>query len=98
MHLNDLRLRRVRLHHVSKPLADIPGEVRRAVAPLLPRVTPGMRIAITAGSRGISNLDIIIKELVAELRGAGAQPFIIPAMGSHGGGTAAYTRRFALCE
>lgn len=48
----------------------------------------GKRICITAGSRGIPNLDLIIKELCANLKRWGAKPFVIPAMGSHGGGTA----------
>ncbi|MGC9327255.1 MAG: lactate racemase domain-containing protein [Candidatus Hinthialibacter sp.] len=45
------------------------------------------RIAITAGSRGISNIDVIVKTLVRLIRDLGGRPFIIPAMGSHGGGT-----------
>lgn len=46
------------------------------------------RICITAGSRGIPNLDIIISTIVKKLKEWGAKPFIIPAMGSHAGGTA----------
>ncbi|MBN2326524.1 MAG: DUF2088 domain-containing protein [Candidatus Omnitrophica bacterium] len=45
------------------------------------------RIAITAGSRGISNMALIVKTLVRVVRDLGGHPFIIPAMGSHGGGT-----------
>ncbi|MHC1746497.1 MAG: lactate racemase domain-containing protein [Negativicutes bacterium] len=48
----------------------------------------GKRICITAGSRGIPHLDLIIKTVVAELKEWGAKPFVIPAMGSHGGATA----------
>ncbi|MFE5323213.1 lactate racemase domain-containing protein [Paenibacillus sp. NPDC056579] len=51
-------------------------------------VTPGMRIALTAGSRGIANIAEIIKATAAKLKSLGAEPFIIPAMGSHGGATA----------
>src|SRR3712207_8455914 len=47
-----------------------------------------MEIAITAGSRGISGIDRILRSLVQILKDAGARPFIIPAMGSHGGATA----------
>ncbi|MEA5082975.1 MAG: DUF362 domain-containing protein [Lachnospiraceae bacterium] len=47
----------------------------------------GKRIAITAGSRGIPDLDIIIRTVCDKLKEWGAEPFIIPAMGSHGGGT-----------
>jgi len=52
------------------------------------RIKPGMRIAITAGSRGIANIDRIMKYLVQFIKEHSADPFLIPAMGSHGGGTA----------
>ncbi len=52
------------------------------------RIKPGMRIAITAGSRGIRNVDIITKSIVDFVKLRGASPFIVPAMGSHGGATA----------
>ncbi len=52
------------------------------------RIEAGMRVAITAGSRGISGIDGILRSLVRILMDAGAEPFIIPAMGSHGGATA----------
>jgi hypothetical protein len=51
-------------------------------------VKPGMKIAITAGSRGISNIALIIRSLSRALRALGAEPRIIPTMGSHGGATA----------
>ncbi|MGX8686268.1 MAG: lactate racemase domain-containing protein [bacterium] len=52
------------------------------------KVQPGMEIAITAGSRGIANVDIITKAVVDFVKSRGAVPFIVPAMGSHGGATA----------
>src|SRR5918998_1766617 len=52
------------------------------------RIEPGAEVAITAGSRGISGIDNVLRSLVRILRDAGARPFIIPAMGSHGGATA----------
>lgn len=52
------------------------------------RIKPGMRIAITAGSRGIRNVDEITRSVVACVKHCGATPFIVPAMGSHGGATA----------
>lgn len=52
------------------------------------RIKPGMRIAITAGSRGIRNVDEITRSVVAYVKSRGATPFIVPAMGSHGGATA----------
>ena len=51
-------------------------------------IKPGMSIAITAGSRGIRNVDIITKAIVDFVKSRGADPFIVPAMGSHGGATA----------
>ena len=51
-------------------------------------VQPGMRIAIGVGSRGLRHIDLLVRELVAFLTERGAKPFIIPAMGSHGGATA----------
>lgn len=52
------------------------------------RIKPGMNIAITAGSRGIRNVDEITRSVVACVKAYGAKPFIVPAMGSHGGATA----------
>ena len=52
------------------------------------RIKPGMRIAVTAGSRGIRNVDEITRSVVACGKHCGATPFIVPAMGSHGGATA----------
>ena len=52
------------------------------------RIKPGMNIAITAGSRGIRNVDEITRSVVACVKHHGATPFIVPAMGSHGGATA----------
>ncbi|MCD8021174.1 MAG: lactate racemase domain-containing protein [Clostridiales bacterium] len=69
----------------------IPGHVFRELSQeaFASRVKPGMRIAITAGSRGIRNVDIITKAVVDFVKSRGAKPFIVPAMGSHGGATAA---------
>ena len=52
------------------------------------RILPGKRIAVTAGSRGIRNVDEITRSVVAYVKSKGAFPFIVPAMGSHGGATA----------
>jgi len=51
-------------------------------------IKPGMKIAITGGSRGVANVALIIKEVASFVKELGAEPFIIPAMGSHGGATA----------
>lgn len=51
-------------------------------------VEAGARIAITAGSRGVAGMDRIMRHLVKTLKELGASPFLVPTMGSHGGGTA----------
>ena len=51
-------------------------------------IRPGQRVALTAGSRGIDRIDEVVKAAVSEVRRLGAEPFIVPAMGSHGGATA----------
>jgi len=50
-------------------------------------ISPGMRIAVGVGSRGIANLKEIVEAATRVLKAAGAKPFIVPAMGSHGGAT-----------
>lgn len=55
---------------------------------LAERIRPGMRIAITAGSRGIANVALITKTIADFVKSKGASPFVVPAMGSHGGATA----------
>jgi hypothetical protein len=52
------------------------------------RVRSGMRIALTAGSRGVARIDLVLRSLVRLLKEKDAEPFIVPAMGSHGGATA----------
>lgn len=75
----------------SPRVDDIPGTVEGQLQSLrLSQVVrPGQTVAITAGSRGIANLDVIIRQIAAHFLALGARPFIVPAMGSHGGGTVA---------
>lgn len=56
-------------------------------------IKPGMRVAITCGSRGIANIAIMIKAMVDFVKECGAVPFVFPAMGSHGGATDAGQRQ-----
>lgn len=81
---------RVRQTFPRPRIDDVPGEVERQLATLDlgRRIRPGQSVAVTAGSRGILNIHLVIRAIVAHLRALGAQPFIVPAMGSHGGGTA----------
>jgi hypothetical protein len=55
---------------------------------LLARMAPGHTIAVGAGSRGIANLPVIVRAVVERLQEAGLKPYVVPAMGSHGGATA----------
>ena len=72
-------------------ITDIPGTVLAELKKLCleRRVGPGQRIAITGGSRGIANIALILKTVADHVKLLGARPFIFPAMGSHGGATAA---------
>ena len=66
---------------------DVAAAVRREMAPILANVEAGQRIAVTGSSRGIANLALVVRTCVSALREAGADPFVVPAMGSHGGAT-----------
>ena len=66
------------------------GEVRRqlAHAGLADAIAPGARIAVTGGSRGIANIPLITRTVIDCVKEVGGKPFLLPAMGSHGGATA----------
>lgn len=70
--------------------AEIPSIVRKELSrpEIADTIQPGMSIAITAGSRGVANVDTITRAIVDFCKERGANPFIVPAMGSHGGATA----------
>jgi len=51
-------------------------------------IRPGQTVALTAGSRGIANIPTVLRAVIAFFKKIGARPFLVPAMGSHGGGTA----------
>lgn len=69
-------------------VADIESETRSQLDQFSEMDLRGKRIAITAGSRGIKGLVEVLRATVDQLRTWGAEPFIVPAMGSHGGATA----------
>jgi len=70
--------------------------------PLLPRIRACSRIAIAVGSRGIASLAAVVRQTVATVRQQGVEPFIVPAMGSHGGaiaeGQAAILAEYGITE
>ena len=83
-----VRLSKIRQRFASNALANPAGVVREHLAKLDDSIQPGARIAIGVGSRGIDNLIPIVRETADYIRARGAEPFIVPAMGSHGGGSA----------
>ena len=88
----------------SDQIEDLPGAIRAelARAGLETVVGPGMEVAITAGSRGITRIPEIIRTVAEAVSALGARPFIVPAMGSHGGaiaeGQAAVLRDYGITE
>ncbi|HLJ11034.1 MAG TPA: lactate racemase domain-containing protein [Planctomycetaceae bacterium] len=84
------RMLRLRQKFDCPRVDDIPDEVDRQLATLrlAEKVKPGQTVAITVGSRGIANIAVITKSIVEHFKRLKAVPFIVPAMGSHGGGTA----------
>lgn len=76
------------LDHSHIDPADIPGLVRKELEPMRARIKPGMSVAITCGSRGVCNIAIITRAIVDFVKDCGGEPFVFPAMGSHGGATA----------
>src|ERR1039457_5028238 len=85
------RLMLVRQKFPDRRLADVGGEVRRqlSAADFASRLKPGSRVAIGVGSRGIHNIASIVRSVVGYWKDAGMQPFLFPAMGSHGAASAA---------
>lgn len=83
------KMYRVKQTFQKECLDDIEGTIHRELLKddIRSRIKPGMKIALGVGSRGIRNLSLIVKCVIDELKALGAEPFIIGAMGSHGGGT-----------
>jgi hypothetical protein len=77
---------------------DVPAQVEAEMAKLrlADRVKPGQSVAVGVGSRGIAQIDKIVRAVVQHFLRLEAQPFIVPAMGSHGGGKA--ERQRAILE
>jgi hypothetical protein len=81
---------RVQQDFNASHVTDIPDRVAQELTKLKlgDRIKSGDTVAVTGGSRGVANIALILKSVVQELQKLGARPFVIPAMGSHGGGTA----------
>ena len=70
-------------------IEDVEAAVAHAIRPVSSSIRPGTRVALAVGSRGIDREDEVVAALVRAIRAAGADVFVIPAMGSHGGATPA---------
>lgn len=83
------RMVRVKQHFDTTKITHIEAYVQQEMNRFLQhKSVAGKHIAVTAGSRGIKYIDLITKTVINTLKEAGAKPFIVPAMGSHGGATA----------
>ncbi len=80
---------KVRQHFPSSSVRDVVRTLQDELKQreVIERIKRGDRVAIAVGSRGIANLVVIVREMVAAVKERGAYPFIVPAMGSHGGAT-----------
>ncbi|MEJ7636969.1 MAG: hypothetical protein WKF75_03005 [Singulisphaera sp.] len=80
---------RVRQHVHQPEVTDVPSAVALAIrkSRIATRIPPGGSVAVTVGSRGIAGLDVVVRATVETLRASGFAPFVVAAMGSHGGGT-----------
>ena len=81
-------LNKIRRSFSDKKIINIEEEFRKQIVKIGIKINKNARIAIAVGSRGISNIDIIVKITVDYVKRMGGCPFIVPAMGSHGGATA----------
>lgn len=84
----NIYLTKIRNRFIENSLGDVKGKVREELKNLKVPIHRGSSIAIGVGSRGIDQLPDVVREVVAFVRNNGGSPFIIPAMGSHGGATA----------
>ena len=84
------RMMRVRQHFEAPDVDDISAAVREQIEglDLSDKVKAGDSVAITVGSRGIANIAVITKAIADAIKELGGEPFVVPAMGSHGGGKA----------
>lgn len=81
---------RIRQKLDTRHIEDMPAEVHAQLSRLSldSRVKPGQSVAVTAGSRGLANYQLIVRAIAEFFQRLGAKPFVVPAMGSHAGGTA----------
>jgi hypothetical protein len=68
-------------------VADVAAAVKAALDPVRAAIAPGSRVCLAVGSRGIDRIDEVVRAAVSWVRSVGAEVFVVPAMGSHGGAT-----------
>ena len=83
------KMHRIRQHFSRPRLDDLEAQIRREFekARIADKIKPGAKVAVAVGSRGIKDLARIVKEVLVQIQRRGGNPFIVSAMGSHGGGT-----------
>lgn len=86
--MNNYPYTKIRQHFARPIVAEIEQTVAQQLNSGKLQFAPGARIAIAVGSRGVANIARIAKAVAVAVRAQGGEPFIIPAMGSHGGATA----------
>ena len=84
------RMVKVQQDFYAPEILEVDKAVHDAIkeAGVLSRITEGDRVAIAVGSRGVADIPILTREVVNAVKSVGGLPFIVPAMGSHGGATA----------
>ncbi|MCG9126493.1 DUF2088 domain-containing protein [Candidatus Poribacteria bacterium] len=84
------RMARVKQHFDAPVLSNLPAAIHEELDRINATniIQSGESVAITAGSRGVANIATAVKSTVEYLKNLGAKPFVVPAMGSHGGATA----------
>lgn len=84
------RMVKVHQNFNAPEVADVSATLRKELSKsgVSERIKPGMSIAIAVGSRGVAEIPILTRVVVEEIKKCGGHPFVVPAMGSHGGATA----------
>ncbi|TFG93577.1 MAG: DUF2088 domain-containing protein, partial [Candidatus Atribacteria bacterium] len=85
--IEDIEVRKIKQNFNKTKIDNLSEYVHQSFkkSDLKNRIKLGDKIGITVGSRGITNIKLIVKEVISELKNLNASPFILPAMGSHGG-------------
>ena len=86
--MDNIQFTKIKQLFPGNALKDVKGELAKELVKFSDLIKPGSRIALAVGSRGISNALLIVKEVADFIKAKNATPFIVPAMGSHGGATA----------